>query len=122
MGKLATRWAHNPKITGSSPVAATNLIYCFLMKERALKDKVNNCSHYIDPSLSPDGFFILIMKYNTLIAVLYSWEQKCFHTETLHEYIESNKTANITQKNHQFRLIHVCDSFGEAEKFIKTCK
>ncbi len=59
------------------------------------------------------------MDYNKLTVVLYSWEQKCYHIETMGEYIESNKRANINKKNHQYRLIYVCENYYDALKFTK---
>jgi len=51
-------------------------------------------------------------------AVLYSFEQKAFHIETLKEYCASNIKTSILQAPTQFRLIAVCDSYEIASKTV----
>lgn len=49
-------------------------------------------------------------------AVLYSFEQKCFHIEYVHEYLKSNMQATINKKDHQYRLIAFAKDDMEAHK------
>jgi hypothetical protein len=49
-------------------------------------------------------------------AVLYSFEQGCFHLETMREYIESNLKATMDKKDHQYRLIAIAENWKEGDK------
>lgn len=51
-----------------------------------------------------------------MIAVLFSWEQKCFHIETMQEYIESNILATKMKQNHQYRLVAIAKDWQDADK------
>ncbi len=54
-----------------------------------------------------------------LIAVLYSKEQKCWHIETLQEYLLSNQRYLLdVTKVQQYRLVIVFDEYKDASKFI----
>jgi hypothetical protein len=54
-----------------------------------------------------------------LIAVLYSKEQKCWHIESLNEYMESNIRFLLgIQKVQQYKLVIVFDEYKDASKFI----
>jgi len=54
------------------------------------------------------------------IAVLYSFEQKCFHTETVYDYIKSNVTATIKKKDHQYRMIGIAETDEDANNIIQS--
>jgi hypothetical protein len=56
------------------------------------------------------------MELLKLWAVLYSFEQKCFHIEYVHEYLKSNMQATIYKKDHQYRLIAFAKDGMEAHK------
>jgi hypothetical protein len=47
------------------------------------------------------------------VAVLYSFEQGCFHLETMKEYIQSNLRATMDKKDHQYRLIAIAEDWKE---------
>lgn len=51
-----------------------------------------------------------------MIAVLFSWEQKCFHIETMQEYIDSNILATKMKQNHQYRLVAIAKDWHDADK------
>ena len=53
-----------------------------------------------------------------MIAVLFSWEQKCFHIETMQEYINSNILATKMRQNHQYRLVSIAKDDHDA---LKIC-
>jgi hypothetical protein len=57
-----------------------------------------------------------------IIAVLYSFEQKCFHVETLHDYIKSNVHATIRRKDHQYRLIAIAKDYEDAHEICEQYK
>ena len=55
-----------------------------------------------------------------LVAVLYSKEQKCWHIETLQEYLLSNQRYLLdVTKVQQYRLVCLFNTRDEASKFIK---
>lgn len=56
------------------------------------------------------------------VALLYSFEQKYFHIETLKEYILSNVKATINKKDHQYRLVALAYSYDEAVFIIEDFK
>ncbi len=63
------------------------------------------------------GFIFYIMQ--NLIAVLYSKEQKCWHIETLQEYLLSNQRYLLdVTKVQQYRLVCLFNSMNEAKDFI----
>jgi hypothetical protein len=54
-----------------------------------------------------------------LIAVLYSKEQKCWHIETLMEYLLSNQRYLLdVTKVQQYRLVCLFNTRDEADIFI----
>jgi sulfur relay (sulfurtransferase) DsrF/TusC family protein len=54
-----------------------------------------------------------------LIAVLYSKEQKCWHIETLMEYLLSNQRFLLdVTKVQQYRLVCLFNTIDEADIFI----
>jgi hypothetical protein len=54
------------------------------------------------------------------IAILYSFEQKAFHVETVAAYCKSNIEATLRKKDHQYRLIAFADNYDTADKIIET--
>ena len=64
------------------------------------------------------GFFIF------MIAVLFSFEQGCFHIETMTEYIKSNWHVTRLKQDHQYRLVGISDDYHQAhslcDKLEKT--
>jgi hypothetical protein len=61
----------------------------------------------------------MVDNINSTIAVLYSKEQKCWHKESLIEYIRSNQRfLKKEQKVQQYRLVEVFDSQDEADNYI----
>jgi hypothetical protein len=52
-----------------------------------------------------------------MIAVLFSFEQKCFHIETMTEYIKSNWSVSINKKDHQYRLVGIAENWDDAHKY-----
>lgn len=65
-------------------------------------------------------FYLYFM--NEKFAVLYSFEQKAFHIETLGEYIQSNITVTCIKKDHQYRLIGLFNTYDEGSEFVKTIR
>jgi len=64
------------------------------------------------------GLIFYIMQ--NLIAVLYSKEQKCWHIETLMEYLLSNQRYFLdATKFQQYRLVCLFNSNNEAKEFIE---
>ena len=59
------------------------------------------------PSL---GFFYF------MIAILFSFEQKGFHIETMKEYLLSNYRVTEIQKDHQLRLVAIAKDWEDADK------
>jgi hypothetical protein len=56
-----------------------------------------------------------------LIAVLYSKEQKCWHIETLMEYLLSNQRYFLdATKVQQYRLVCLFNTLDEAKSFIEN--
>lgn len=56
------------------------------------------------------------------MAVLFSWEQKCFHIETMQEYIDSNILATQRKQNHQYRLVSIAKDWDDANKICNLFK
>lgn len=52
-------------------------------------------------------------------AVLYSFEQKAFHIESIKEYIKSNIEASLRKTAPQYRLIAIADNDDQADDLIK---
>lgn len=50
-----------------------------------------------------------------MIAILFSFEQKGFHIETLDEYMQSNLKATALKKDHQYRLVATADTYETAD-------
>ena len=54
-------------------------------------------------------------------ALLYSFEQNCFHIESLKEYLLSNMKYSITYKSYQgFQLIGIFDSGLDANQWTEN--
>lgn len=66
------------------------------------------------------GPFFIFMENK--IAVLYSFEQSCFHIESLQSYILSNVESSLRRVVNQFRLIAVVDTDTQADSTIKDYK
>lgn len=64
-------------------------------------------------------FFIFMKPVYSKTAVLYSFEQKAFHIETLSDYCRSNIEASKRNIAHQYRLIGIADDDQEADEMIK---
>ena len=56
------------------------------------------------------------------IALLYSFEQKAFHIETLSDYLRSNIICTIRESVNQFRLIALFDTDTEADELIEKLR
>lgn len=98
---------------------------CFSIEgESGKKTNGEYFSHYIGSSLSPDGPFLIQsqMANNDKIAVLYSWQQKAFHIETLDLYIESNMKSIIEKKDNQYKLIALYDTYEECDLLISELR
>jgi hypothetical protein len=52
-----------------------------------------------------------------MIAVLFSFEQGCFHIETMTEYIKSNWEVTRVKQDHQYRLVGTAEDWQEADKY-----
>jgi len=52
-----------------------------------------------------------------MIAVLFSFEQKCFHIETMTDYIKSNWMVTEKKHDHQYRLVGISENWEEAHKY-----
>ena len=50
-----------------------------------------------------------------MIAILFSFEQKGFHIETLEDYMISNVEATFYKSDHQWRLVRIANSYEEAD-------
>ncbi len=59
---------------------------------------------------------------NNKIAVLYSFEQSCFHIESLQEYIVSNVESSLMRVANQFRLVAIVDNDEQADQVINDYK
>lgn len=59
---------------------------------------------------------------NNKIAVLYSFEQSCFHIESLQEYIASNVESSLRSVVNQFRLVAIVDNDKQAGQVINDYK
>ena len=55
-------------------------------------------------------------------AVLYSFEQSCFHIESLQEYIVSNIESSLRRCANQFRLVAIVDNDEQADHVINDYK
>jgi hypothetical protein len=51
-----------------------------------------------------------------MIAILFSFEQKGFHIETLDDYIKSNLKATILKRDHQYRLVATANNYDKADE------
>jgi hypothetical protein len=51
-----------------------------------------------------------------MIAILFSFEKKGFHIETLDDYIKSNLKATILKRDHQYRLVATANSYHKADE------
>lgn len=51
-------------------------------------------------------------------AILYSFEQKAFHIESVRDYIKSNIESSLRKQQHQYRLIAVADNDDIADNII----
>lgn len=56
------------------------------------------------------------------VAVLYSFEQKAFHVETLLDYCKSNLSASVRKKSHQYRLVGIAETYPDADKIIEQLR
>lgn len=72
------------------------------------------------------GPYFFIMKNNidvtdvfNMQAVLYSFEQKAFHIETIGDYIKSNILATKIKTDHQYRLVGICNNYETAAELVK---
>lgn len=63
-------------------------------------------------------FFFNMENVYSKIALLYSFEQKCFHIETVREYIKSNITATLKKQDHEYRLVAILNNRDDCDKFI----
>jgi len=56
------------------------------------------------------------------IAILYSFEQKAFHIESIKDYIKSNIEATLKKRDHQYRLIAIADDETIASEIIESIR
>ena len=56
------------------------------------------------------------------IAILYSFEQKSFHTETLLQYIGSNIEHTNKLTVNQFSLVGITDTYDQAIPIIESLR
>lgn len=54
-----------------------------------------------------------------MIAILFSFEQKGFHIETITEYINSNIRVTLIGKDHQWRLVAIAHSEWDANEICE---
>lgn len=50
-----------------------------------------------------------------MIAILFSFEQKGFHIETIEDYMISNIKVTYRKRDHQWRLIGLAKNYDEAD-------
>ena len=55
-------------------------------------------------------------------AVLYSISQKCFHIESLREYIEENIKCAMLKKDNDYRLVGLFNSDDEAHEYTEVIR
>lgn len=58
----------------------------------------------------------------TKISVEYSSKQKCFHVDFLEKILEINFRDVFVENNNDYKIIKICNSFEEANKFVKKVK
>lgn len=64
---------------------------------------------------------IVLPQIGDMTAVLYSYEQGCFHLEKVHEYLVNNaKRAMAKEPFDEYRLICICNNDLEGDAFIQT--
>jgi len=56
------------------------------------------------------------------IAILYSFEQKAFHIESIKDYNKSNIEATLKKRDHQYRLIAIADDETIASEIIESIR
>jgi len=54
-----------------------------------------------------------------MIAILFSFEQKGFHIETMEEYIDSNIRVTMYGKDHQWRLVAIANTEFQADEICE---